>query len=114
MADAETGTHPTCAAPFIAGDWRKSTFLDDPHVDNLMSAVLQLGSELWTLKRRTLVLESFLDDKQLVERARVDAYVPTPTERVRWDRERDDFIERVFSVLTRDTAKVGGPFELEK
>lgn len=114
MADAETGAHPSYAAPFIAGDWRQSTFLDNPHVDNLMSAVLQLGSELWTLKRRTLVLETFLDDKQLVDSARVNAYIPTAAERVRWDRERDDFIERVFGVLTRDTARVGGPFKLEQ
>jgi hypothetical protein len=36
----------------------------------------------------------------------VEAYDPTPEEKVAWEAERDDFIERTFSVLTRETIEI--------
>lgn len=111
MVNSTAKDHPTYAAPHFDGDWKRSVFLDSPHVDNMMTALLHLGAEFWTLKRRTLVLEKFLDERSLVDRAEVDAYMPNASEVVAWGEERDAFIDRVFSVLTRTTEDVKGRFE---
>jgi hypothetical protein len=95
----------THAVDFIKGDWDKAVYLDNPHVDNLMSAFMQLGAEFWSLKRRQLVVESLLDRKKVVTRTTIESYDPTEAETAAWGMERDDFINRVFSVLTRVTDK---------
>ena len=104
MADPK----PTYAAPFIKGDWDKAVYLDSPHTDNLMTAFLSLGAEFWAMRRRMMVLEKFLGEKRVVNLAAIEAYNPTPEEKATWEAERDDYIKRVFSVLTRETAAVGG------
>ncbi len=107
MADAKK-ERPTYAVDYIKGDWDKVVYTDNPHIDNLMDAILGLGAELWTLKRRTMVIEKFLDEKHVALKAQIEAYVPTEQERDTWAKERDDYIARVFSVLTRVTASTGG------
>ncbi len=99
---------PTYAVPFIKGDWDRAVYTDSPHIDNLMSAFLGMGAEHWALKRRMMVLEQFLKDKKVIDLAKVEAYDPPPEVQVAWEKERDDYITRVFSVLTRDTSPVGG------
>lgn len=109
MADAKKPDRPGYATDFIKGDWDKAQYLDNPHVDNLMSCVLALGAEFWTLKRRQLVTEKLIEEKKgNVDRAMIEAYVPTEAERTAWAAERDDYIERVFAVLTRVSEHVGG------
>ena len=39
--------HQTYATDYVKGDWDKAVYLDNPHTDNLMSAVLNLGAEFW-------------------------------------------------------------------
>ncbi len=110
MAEAKKDApkRETYATDFIKGDWDKAQYLNDPHVDNLMSCVLQLGAEFWAVKRRLMVVERFLDEKKIVSKATVEAYNPTDAEKVAWNAERDDFINRVYSVLTRVSVKTGG------
>lgn len=114
MADTETKDHKSHAAPFIRGDWSKSTYMENPHIDNLMSVVVNLGSEFWTMKRRLLVLEKLLDESQVVDRETVEAYMPNEMERERWAKERDDFIDRTFSVLMRETSENRGAISLDR
>ena len=106
MAEAKKDRQ-TYATDFIKGDWDKAVYLDNPHTDNLMSAMLNLGAEFWAMKRRQLVVETLLSQKGTIDRATIEAYNPTEQERVAWTAERDDFIERTFSVLTRVAEKVG-------
>lgn len=100
MADAKT-ERPDYAVEFVKGDWDKVTYTDNPHIDNLMDAIVGLGAEVWAIKRRNLVLEKFLDEKNRGLTAKIEAYVPTDEEKVAWAAERDDFIGRVYNVLTR-------------
>lgn len=104
MADKKKDRQ-TYATDYIKGDWDKVVYLDSPHTDNLMSAVLNLGAEFWALKRRQLVVERLLDQKGTISRATVEAFNPSDEDKVAWQAERDDFIERTFSVLTRVTDK---------
>ena len=99
---------PTYAAPFIKGDWDKAVYLDSVHADNLMTAFLSLGAEFWAMRRRMMVLEKFLGEKRVVSLAALEAYEPTAQEKVAWDADRDDYISRVYSVLTRETAPLPG------
>jgi hypothetical protein len=103
---ADTKARPTYAADFIKGDWDKAVYLDNPHTDNLMTVVLALGAEFWTMRRRLMVVEKFLETKSVAERAAIEAFVPSTEEGLAWDKERDEFIARVFSALTRPTAKL--------
>jgi hypothetical protein len=99
---------PTYATDYIKGDWDKAVYLDNPHSDNLMTAFLNLGAEHWALKRRVMVLEKLIAEKKVIDPAAVEAYEPTEAERAAWTAERDDFIQRTFAVLTRETAPVTG------
>lgn len=103
MADAKTGekTRETYTAEHLKGDWDKAVYLDSLHADNLMSALTAFGAEFWALKRRVMVIEKLMDDKKMVSREMVEAYQPEGAELAAWDAARDDFISRVFSVLTR-------------
>jgi hypothetical protein len=110
MADpkADAKPHDTFTVPYIKGDWDKAVYTDSVHVDNLMSAMVQMGTEFWAMKRRMMVIEKLMDDKKLVTHAVIDAYNPPAAELAQWDAERDDFIQRVYSVFTRQTAKPSG------
>jgi len=101
---AET-KHEAHAVPFIKGDWDKAVYLDNPHTDNLMSTVLALGAEVWTMRRRMMVLEKLLEEKGVSPEA-VESYVPSKELGLAWDEKRDEFITRSFSALTRTTAKL--------
>jgi hypothetical protein len=103
MADSSQGDRPTYTAKFIHGDWDKAVYLDNAHVDNLMTAYLSMGAELWTVRRRMMVLEQFLAEKKVVDLAKLEAYEPPEALKAAWDAERDDYIQRMFAVLTRET-----------
>ncbi|MBT5239298.1 MAG: hypothetical protein HOH20_02425 [Rhodospirillaceae bacterium] len=113
MADTKSD-RPTYTAEYIKGDFEKAVYLDSVHSDNLMTAFLGLGAEHWALRRRVMVLEKFMAEGKVIDPAVVEAYEPTPEEKVAWEAERDDFIERTFSVLTRATTSVTGAIPTEK
>ena len=113
MAD-QNANRPTYAADFIKGDFEKAVYLDDVHTDNLMTAFLGLGAEHWALRRRVMVLEKFMADKKVIDPDALEEYDPTPEEKAAWEAERDDYIRRVFTVLTRVSAPIEGPVPNEK
>jgi hypothetical protein len=102
---------PTHASDYIEGDWRKSVFLGNTHIDNLMSALLGLGGEYWAMRRRLMVVEKLLASRCGIVAEEIERYMPGVEEQASWDRQRDDFIERVFAVLIRDTADVSGAID---
>lgn len=99
----------TYTVDFIKGDWDKAQYLPDPHVDNLTAVVMGLGTELWAARRRLMVIESLLEKHKLLDSAEIEAYQPTEAEAAAWDAERDDLIDRVFSILGRVPEPTGGP-----
>lgn len=105
MSDAIKSDPKTGAAPFIKGDWDKAVYLDSPHMDNMMTAFHGLAAEFWAMRRRVMVLEHFLEKAKTVDMAAVEAYEPNDAQRTAWNAERDDFIQRIFSVFTRETAR---------
>ena len=113
MAD-NNADRPTYTADYIKGDFEKAVYLDNVHSDNLMTAFLGLGAEHWALRRRVMVLEKFMAEGKIIDPALVESYDPTPEEKIAWEAERDDFIERTFSVLTRETTDLAGGVPTKK
>ena len=103
----------TRAAPFIPADTDAAVFLGNPHIDNLMSVVIALGAEIWADRQRMKVVERLLETEGKATTAMIEAYVPTDAEKEAWEAERMEMVERVYSVLSRDTSQ-GRPFGEER
>ena len=52
---------PTYTTEFLKTDVDKVTFYKDPMIDNIVTSILALGSEIWANQRRTLVVEILLN-----------------------------------------------------
>lgn len=96
------------AVDFVKSDYDKAVITDNAHTDNLMTAVLNLAGEVWVLRRRSLIAEKLANQKVFATAAAIDAYVPSAEENAAWQRERDTFIERTLSVLTRPGKRLEG------
>jgi hypothetical protein len=105
MAD-KPNDRATYAAKFIKGDWDRAVYLDNPHIDNLMTAFMAMGAEMWTMRRRMKVIEKLLGEKRVIDLSKIEAYVPTAEEQAAWQAERDEFIHNMFAVFTRETNPV--------
>ena len=101
------------AAPFIPADSDAAVFLGNPHIDNLMSVVIALGAEIWSDRQRLKVVERLLETEGKATTAMIEAYVPTAAEKEAWETERMAMVERVYSVLSRDTSNAR-PFGEER
>lgn len=101
-------TRPGYATDFVKGDFDRSVYLGNAHIDNLMAVVTALGAENWTMRRRLMVLERFLAEKNVLDLEAYDAYEPNAAEKAAWDAEREDYMDRVFAVLMRPTGPVEG------
>lgn len=96
------------ATDFVKSDFDRATMLDNPHTDNLMTALLNLGAETWVIRRRQMISETLAAKKVMPTSAAIDAYNPTDAEEKLLKEERDIFIDRIFSVLTRPAVKIAG------
>lgn len=85
---------------FIPADSADITLFPQQVTDNLMHALVALGAEMWTMRRRMYVLEKVLE-KAGVSANDVEQYKPTAEEQAAWAEERDIFIKRTFGALTR-------------
>jgi len=92
---------PTYAVDFVKSDVDNVTFYDNPIIDNIVTTILALGSEIWSSQRRTMVLERLLEQKG-VTREMVEGYMPTEEDVAEWQAERDRFVDRTMSHLMRE------------
>jgi hypothetical protein len=104
----QTQDRPTYTADFIKDDWDKAVFLDSLHSDNLMTALVGLGAEFWAMRQRMMALEKLLEEKGVVQRKAVEAFQFTGDEKLASETERDSYVNRVFSVLTRQGKRLDG------
>jgi hypothetical protein len=100
-----TSDPTTFAADFVKADDEDAVMLGDPILDNMMTALISLGAEVWTNRRRVKVLERVLEDKG-VSAQTIEAYMPTDDEAAAWQKERDAFIRRTFGSLSRTGGKL--------
>jgi hypothetical protein len=97
MADTKFN-RPTYATKAIPSDVNNVTFLNNPVLDNLVSVVVAMGSEVWATKRRIKVMEAVMAKKGITTEM-IETYVPTEEQNKAWEQERDRFIDATFSAL---------------
>ncbi len=86
---------------FIPKDAENFVFLENQVLDSLVTSVLELSAEVWTLKRRNLFTEALLDAKGLVTRDDIETYAPSPDEAKEWAAQRDRFVRRIYGAFGR-------------
>ncbi|GAA4823846.1 hypothetical protein GCM10023232_21980 [Sphingosinicella ginsenosidimutans] len=75
---------------------KRPRFFDDPAIDQMMTFMLELMSEVTALRERTDTIERLLDERGFVARADIEAYRPDAAgeaERSAWAQA---FIQRVM------------------
>ena len=103
MADAKTdkkpaAQRPTYAAEAIPSDVNTGVFLGNTALDNVVSCVIAMSSEMWSMRRRMKVMEAVLAQNG-VSPEKIEAYVPSDAERAAWEKDRDRFISMTLGPL---------------
>ena len=60
------------------------------------------------MRQRMMALEKLIEQKGLLTRTAIEQFKFTGDDKIASDKERDEFVERIYSVLTRERAPVGG------
>ncbi|MYH33560.1 MAG: hypothetical protein F4013_02210 [Gammaproteobacteria bacterium] len=76
---------------------KQPRFFDVQGVDELVSITMGLAQELWAVKERLAAVEALGRDGISAEA--VEAYEFSDEERAALDRERKEFIDRIYFVL---------------
>lgn len=76
---------------------KQPRFFDVRGVDELVSITMGLAQELWAVKERLAAVEAL--GKAGISAAAVEAYEFSDEERAALDRERKEFIDRIYFVL---------------
>lgn len=93
----------THAADYFKSDTDKQVWLGSPHLDNLVTASIAIGAELWAVKQRQIISEKLAEKKIFATNAAIEAYKPTKDEEAAWELERRALAKRMFGVLARET-----------
>ena len=101
--------NPGYTADFIKSDTDQATFMKDPAMDHLMTALVSVSTELWVQARRMKIMERLLEDHGKVTREMIEGYKPSAEEEASWRAERDSFIERTFGSITVGHSGEGQP-----
>jgi len=104
MADSNKPVRKTYASDYIKSDTDSAVFLGNAHIDNLMTVVIALGTEIWTDRQRVRIIEKLLASNGKVTAQMIEKYMPTEEEKAEWQSEREAMVKRVYSVLGRDTS----------
>ena len=70
-------------------------YLGSRELDDMTLVTTQLLTELWIVKDRLAVVEKLLEEKRLLNRTEVNAYLPAAEFAGELDRERDALVRRV-------------------
>ena len=95
---APDSNRPSFVAEAIPSDVKNGVFLGNPALDNLVSCMIAMGTEMWATKRRIKVLEALMS-KAGVTPEMIEKYVPSAAERADWERDRDRFIDLTLGAL---------------
>ncbi|MBU3672274.1 MAG: hypothetical protein FGM43_06955 [Sinobacteraceae bacterium] len=88
---------------------RRPVFFDDPSIDQMMTFLIELTTEVAVLRERLDTVERLLDAGIPVTREAIEAYQPqaaVDAERNAW---RDAYLKRVFRMHPPPTAQASEP-----
>ncbi len=75
-------------------------FFDDPAIDRLTAAFLQLASEVWVLNERFAALQTLADEKGVITREDLARFQFTGEADAEIAKDRGAFLRRVVGPLT--------------
>jgi hypothetical protein len=102
MATIKTDSkRPTFTSDFVKHDTEHAVFLGHPVVDDLVTAVIAMGAETWSNRRRTWITELLLEKHGKVTREMIETYVPSAGEEKQMASHRDEMVHRLFGHMTR-------------
>ena len=81
---------------------KRSTFFDDPAIDHVVSMLMALSSEVWSLRERVFVIEKVAEESGLKMSEAVEAYQLSGEEKAALAEQRQAFIERIMFVLREE------------
>jgi hypothetical protein len=92
------------AAPSLPLDaqGRRPAFFTADGVDQLVTMVLELATELWVLRERVFVIEAVAGQHGVPLKAEVEAYVLSEAERAELEGMRAKMMNQLFRTLNRD------------
>ena len=94
---------------YIKGDSDNMVMLGHPMIDSLMQMVIALGAEVWSGQQRVKIIEKLLATEGEVTPETIEQYVPSEEETAQWQAERKAMVDRVYSVMSQNTASAN-PF----
>ena len=101
---------PTYAVDAIPSDVKSSVFLGNGMLDNVVSSLIAMGTELWATKRRLKVVEAVMAEKGVTPEM-IEQYMPSDAQNAAWEADRDRFIDLAFGPLANPAnVKVSADF----
>ncbi|MDG2321246.1 MAG: hypothetical protein P8L79_13385 [Rhodospirillaceae bacterium] len=97
-SNAESGTY---TVDYFKSDTHRGVLLKDTMTDNIVTAMINMGAEMWAYRRRMLVMEQLMLERGGITPEMIEKYVPSETLMKSWEAERDRFIGNVYDVLAR-------------
>jgi hypothetical protein len=97
-SNATSGTY---TVDFFKSDTDRGVLLKDMMTDNIVTALINMGAEMWAYRRRMLVMEALMTEKGGITSAMIEQYVPSEAQTKSWEAERDRFIGNIYDALAR-------------
>ncbi len=86
---------------YVRSDFDEMSFLGNPHIDALTTALQAIGAEVWTSRRRLYVIEALMEKKIAVTPSSIQEYMPTAEEDARWKADRDRMVNGIYAPFLR-------------
>jgi hypothetical protein len=83
----------------MAAAVRRQTFFKEPGVDQLVSIMLELATELWSVRQRLYIVERVTEGQSRPLNDLVEAYRPTAAEQSELEAMRGRMVREMFRVL---------------
>ena len=93
----------TYTHPFFKSDTDRGILLKDTMTDNIVSTLINMGGEMWAIRRRMLVMEQLMAEQGGITPDMIEAYVPSDELLESWEAERNIFISNIYDTLARAT-----------
>ncbi len=80
----------------MAAAGRRQTFFEADGVDQLVSMVLEMATELWTLRQRLYIAERAIEGQSRPLPELIEAYRPSPAETAELEALRRTMVRELF------------------
>ncbi len=87
---------------------RRPAFFAPDGVDQILTMVLELATELWVLRERVFVIEAVAAEHGLPLKSAVEGYALSEAQRAELAGMRGEMMNQLFRTLNQDHRPVGG------